>query len=109
MHRGSLSYNEYKECINAKIIYSKNFRLTQLQPSSMDLTLSKECYQICSSFLSPNTNVKNKLKNFKIRKIKIDNGYVFKKNVTYLIIAISLFYYSFNKARKKGTLINIGE
>ncbi len=30
-------------------------------------------------------------------------------NVTYLIIAISLFYYSFNKARKKGTLINIGE
>tara|TARA_B100000029_G_scaffold157098_1_gene152338 strand:+ start:236 stop:499 length:264 start_codon:yes stop_codon:yes gene_type:complete len=30
-------------------------------------------------------------------------------NGIYLIIAISLFYYSFNKARKKGTLINIGE
>ena len=30
-------------------------------------------------------------------------------NGVYLIIAISLFYYSFNKARKKGTLINIGE
>ena len=30
-------------------------------------------------------------------------------NLIYLIIAISLFYYSFSKARKKGTLINIGE
>jgi len=33
----------------------------------------------------------------------------FTLNVVYLIIAISLFYYSFNQARKKGTLINIGE
>ncbi len=33
----------------------------------------------------------------------------FTSNVVYLIIAISLFYYSFNQARKKGTLINIGE
>jgi len=30
-------------------------------------------------------------------------------NLFYLCIAISLFYYSFSKARKKGTLINIGE
>ena len=30
-------------------------------------------------------------------------------NGVYLIIAISLFYYSFGQARKKGTLINIGE
>jgi ABC-2 type transport system permease protein len=30
-------------------------------------------------------------------------------NGIYLIIAISLFYYSFDQARKKGTLINIGE
>jgi len=30
-------------------------------------------------------------------------------NCIYLTIAISLFYYSFGKARKKGTLINIGE
>jgi ABC-2 type transport system permease protein len=33
----------------------------------------------------------------------------FTLNVVYLIISISLFYYSFNQARKKGTLINIGE
>jgi len=30
-------------------------------------------------------------------------------NILYLIIAISIFYYSFDKARDKGTLINIGE
>mgnify|MGYP001205944430 CR=1 FL=1 len=30
-------------------------------------------------------------------------------NVLYLVIAISVFYYSFDKARDKGTLINIGE
>tara|TARA_B100001250_G_C19217233_1_gene536265 strand:+ start:262 stop:525 length:264 start_codon:yes stop_codon:yes gene_type:complete len=33
----------------------------------------------------------------------------FTLNGVYLIMAISLFYYSFNQARKKGTLINIGE
>ena len=30
-------------------------------------------------------------------------------NIFYLFIAISVFYYSFYKAREKGTLINIGE
>jgi len=30
-------------------------------------------------------------------------------NCAYLIIAISVFYYSFDKARDKGTLINMGE
>ena len=32
-----------------------------------------------------------------------------KLNAVYLALAISLFYFSFNVARKKGTLINIGE
>ena len=30
-------------------------------------------------------------------------------NTLYLVIALSIFYYSFDKARDKGTLINIGE
>ena len=30
-------------------------------------------------------------------------------NFIYLIVGIALFYYSFNQARKKGSLINIGE
>ena len=35
--------------------------------------------------------------------------YAFYLNVIYLILGISLFYYSFFQARKKGSLINIGE
>ena len=35
--------------------------------------------------------------------------YAFMINIIYLSVAVSLFYYSFNQARKKGTLINIGE
>ena len=30
-------------------------------------------------------------------------------NAVYLFIGISLFYYSFSQARKKGSLINMGE
>jgi len=30
-------------------------------------------------------------------------------NIIYLTISISIFYYSFAQARKKGSLINIGE
>ena len=44
------------------------------------------------------------------RTINLENLITaFTLNGCYLIIAISLFYYSFNQARKKGTLINIGE
>lgn len=35
--------------------------------------------------------------------------YAFYLNAIYLIIGILLFYYSFYQARKKGSLINIGE
>ena len=42
--------------------------------------------------------------------VNIENIYfAFMLNIIYLTVAISLFYYSFNQARKKGTLINIGE
>ena len=35
--------------------------------------------------------------------------YAFYLNAVYLLIGISLFYFSFSKARKKGSLINMGE
>ena len=50
------------------------------------------------------------------RNILINNTYDYKNilyafylNAIYLIIGILLFYYSFSEARKKGSLINIGE
>ena len=66
------------------IIISSYFNLNQLQPSSIDLTLSDECYEIRSSFLSPNNKVRNKIKNFIKKKIKLKNGHILKKNVTLL-------------------------
>ena len=42
--------------------------------------------------------------------INLENLYsALKLNGVYLVLAITLFYYSFSVARKKGTLINIGE
>ena len=38
-----------------------------------------------------------------------DPNAIFYLNGVYLILAITLFYYSFGQARKRGTLINIGE
>ena len=35
--------------------------------------------------------------------------YAYYLNAIYLLIGISLFYFSFSKARKKGSLINMGE
>ena len=85
MHSGSLIYDDYKKLFNTKIVSSNNFNLSQLQPSSIDLTLSDECYEIKSSFLSPNNTVRNKLKNFIKKPIKLQNGYTLKKNIIYLV------------------------
>ena len=85
MASGSLIYNDYKKLFNSNIIFSHNFDPNQLQPSSVDLTLSDECYEIRSSFLSSNDIVRNKLKNFIKKKIKLQNGYTFKKNTIYLV------------------------
>ena len=42
--------------------------------------------------------------------VNLENLYTaLKLNAVYLLLAITLFYYSFSVARKKGTLINIGE
>ena len=50
------------------------------------------------------------------RNILIDQTFNFENiikafylNALYLILAILVFYYSFAQARKKGSLINIGE
>ena len=74
MLNGSLVYNDYKSFLNSNIIISNNFNLNQLQPSSIDLTISDECYEIKSSFLSPNNNVRNKLSNFIKKEINLKNS-----------------------------------
>ena len=59
---GSLIYSDYLNLVKNNKIYSKELDNSQIQPSSIDLSLSEECYEIKHSFLSPNTRVRAKLK-----------------------------------------------
>ena len=51
---GSLVYQDYINLINKNLIISENIENSQIQPSSIDLSLSEECYEIKHSFLSYN-------------------------------------------------------
>ncbi len=82
---GSLTFSDYKKLIKNKEIISKYYLENRVQPSSMDLTLSEECYELKYSFLSPKGKIRNKLKQLSIKKYNLNNGLVFKKNHTYLV------------------------
>ena len=84
MH-GSLTFDDYKILLsNQQIIGSSNI-FDQIQPSSIDLTLSEECYEIRSSFLSPKKLLRDKLKEIIINKIDLSKKKIFKKNKTYIV------------------------
>lgn len=83
--RGSLTFSDYKKLIKNKRIITSNYVESRIQPSSMDLTLSSECYELKYSFLSPKGRIRNKIKKLSIKKYNISNGLVFKKNKTYLV------------------------
>ena len=59
---GTLVYNDYLSLYNSNKIKSLSFKKSQIQPSSVDLSLSEECYEIKTSFLSPDNKVRDKLK-----------------------------------------------
>ena len=85
MSKGSLIHSDYKNLLNKEYIYNKSYKENQIQPSSMDLTLSEECYEIKASILSPKSNVRDILKKIIIKKIDLKKRYIFKKNKIYLI------------------------
>ena len=86
LSRGTLVYQDYKKLIEKKIISSKNKIIDDsIQPASLDLRLGVYAYEISSSFLAIKNTVENRLKFFKKKKISLLNGYVFKKNITYLV------------------------
>mgnify|MGYP001044075312 FL=1 len=67
---GTLVYNDYLSLYNSNKIKSLSFKKSQIQPSSVDLSLSEECYEIKTSFLSPDNKVRDKLKKINKKKIK---------------------------------------
>ncbi len=82
---GSLIYSDYLNLVKNNKIYSKELDNSQIQPSSIDLSLSEECYEIKHSFLSPNTKVRAKLKDIIKKKINLNKKYIFKLNKIYLV------------------------
>jgi len=85
MPSGSLTYQDYVDLYNKDQIINPYFLKSQIQPSSVDLTLSEECYEINASFLSPKTNVRNKLSQIVVKKIDLNESFVFEKNKTFLV------------------------
>ena len=55
---GSLTFDDYKNLIKNKEIISSIKNANRIQPSSMDLTLSNECYELKHSFLNPKGKIK---------------------------------------------------
>ena len=82
---GSLVYQDYINLINKNFIITENITNNQIQPSSIDLSLSEECYEIKYSFLSYNSKVRDKLKDLAIKKINLSKEFIFRKNKTYIV------------------------
>ncbi len=82
---GSLVYQDYIKLIDKNLIVAENIIKDQIQPSSIDLSLSGECYEIKHSFLSYNSKVRDKLKDLIIKKINLSKEFIFKKNKTYIV------------------------
>ena len=85
MNDGALVHNDYQKLFDNKNVVYDKFLHSQIQPSSIDLTLSNECYQITSSFLSSNAKVIDRMSPLIKKKIDLSKKYVFKKNNTYLV------------------------
>ncbi|MDC6447750.1 2'-deoxycytidine 5'-triphosphate deaminase [Alphaproteobacteria bacterium] len=81
---GALIYKDYLSLIHqSKILGVLN--IDQIQPSSVDLSLSDECYEIKASFLSPKNKVRDKLKKNLFKKINFNKPTIFKKDKTYIV------------------------
>ena len=82
---GTLVYEDYLSLYKNNKIKSLSFKKLQIQPSSIDLSLSEECYEIKTSFLSPDCKVRDKLKQIYAKKISLKKSKIFKKNKTYIV------------------------
>ncbi len=82
---GALVYDDYLNLFIKKHITGIKNTKSQIQPSSVDLSLSNECYELKASFLSPNSKVRDKLNKISIKKIDLSRPKIFKKNKTYIV------------------------
>ena len=82
---GALTFDDYKILLSNNNLQGNSNILNQIQPSSIDLTLSEECYEIKISFLSSRTRLRDKLSDMVINKIDLSKKKIFKINTTYIV------------------------
>ena len=71
--------------IKKKQIYShKSIIKNQIQPASLDLTLSEKCYRIKASFIPNNIKISNIIKELSLTKIDLNQNSLLEKNCIYL-------------------------
>ncbi|MDA1284586.1 MAG: 2'-deoxycytidine 5'-triphosphate deaminase [Proteobacteria bacterium] len=74
-----------EELIKKKIILiTSSFNKSQIQPASLDLTLSSNCYRIKASFIPNNKKVSQLIESLALSKINLNNENLLEKNCIYL-------------------------
>ena len=80
-----LNRNEIKSLIKKKSIKSINrIDSSQLQPASLDLTISTVCYRIKASFIPNEMAISSILKNLVLNKMDLKNEFLLEKGCIYL-------------------------
>jgi dCTP deaminase len=80
-----LNRNEIKDLVLKKSIKSINkINNSQLQPASLDLTISTICYRIKASFIPNEMSISSILKDLVLNKIDLNNEFLLEKGCIYL-------------------------
>ena len=84
-HMPYLNREQILKLIKKKQIYSnKVLNNYQIQPASLDLTLSDKCYRIKASFIPNNIKISKVIKELSLTKIDLNKNKLLEKNCIYL-------------------------
>ena len=80
-----LNRNQIKRLIDEKIIFScKSINTLQLQPASLDLTISNTCYRIKASFIPNERPISKIISELMLAKIDLSKEFLLERNCIYL-------------------------
>ena len=80
-----LNREQIKTLIKCGQIYSnKSINKNQIQPASLDLTLSDKCYRIKASFIPNNIKISNVIKELSLSRVNLNINTLLEKNCIYL-------------------------
>ena len=80
-----LNRNQIKRLIDVKSIFSnKSINTLQLQPASLDLTISNTCYRIKASFIPNNRPISKIISELMLAKIDLSKEFLLERNCIYL-------------------------